>query len=77
MAKIESEIKLEEKVDNDGRVFGSAREYFPCYITSENSEPVPALLTKSQIRVAIERAKKNMEDVPEKDGGGFFSFLFG
>lgn len=77
MAKIESEIKLEEKVGNDGRRFGESTDYFPAYITSESGDPVPALFTGNQIKVAIQRAKKNMEDVPDKDSGGFFFGLFG
>jgi len=77
MAKIEGEIKLEEKVGNKSRRFGESTDYFPVYVTSENGEPVPALFTGSQLKVAIKRAKKNMEDVPDKDSGGFLFGIFG
>ena len=77
MAKIESTIKLEEKVDNKERKFGASQDYFPVYITSENDEPIPALFTGNQLKVAIDRAKINEEDVPQQDRGGFLSFIFG
>lgn len=76
MAKIESEIKLEEKVGNKERRFGEDTEYFPVYVTTENGEPVPALFTGNQLKVAIKRAKKNMEDMPDKDGGGWLFGIF-
>lgn len=75
MSKIESELILDEKVSNKDRRFGQAVDYFPVYITSENGEPVPALFTGSQIEVAIERAKRNMEDVQPQDKGGFFGLF--
>lgn len=77
MAKIESEIKIEEMVSNTERKFGEAGTYYPVYITSVDGEPVPALFTGNQLEVAIARAKTNMEDVPAKDGGGFLFGLFG
>lgn len=77
MAKVESEIKLSEKVGNEARRFGESTDYFPVYITSPDADPVPALFTGNQLKVAIKRAKKNMEDVPDKDGGGFLFGLFG
>ena len=78
MAKVESEIKLEERVGNKERRFGESTDYYPVYIDDGVAdEPVPALFTGNQIKVAIERAKKNMEDVPSKEGGGFLSFIFG
>jgi len=77
MAKIDSEIKLGEKVENKERRFGSSKAYFPVYVTSVDGEPIPALFTGNQIQVAVERARVNEEDIPQKDGGGFLSFIFG
>lgn len=73
--KIESIIKLSESVDNKERRFGGSLEYYPVYIISENGNATPALFTKDQIKVATERAERNAEDVPEKDGGFFFGLF--
>jgi hypothetical protein len=77
MAKIEGELKTNEKVSNKERRFGESIDYFPVYITTDGDEPVPALFTGNQIKVAIDRAKKNMEDMPSKDEGGFLFGIFG
>ncbi len=77
MATVESKIKLEEKVGNDQRRFGESIDYFPVYIISDANPPVPALFTGNQMKVAIQRAKKNMEDVPKKEGSGWLHAIFG
>lgn len=58
---MESIIILEEKVDNKERKFGSNTEYFPCLIGEEK-----ALFTENELKIAIERAKINMEDFEEE-----------
>ena len=61
-----STIYKKEAVANEGRKFGSAIEYFPCWIARMDGSEVPALFTQHQIVEAIERAAANPEDVPEK-----------
>ena len=64
--KVQSELKLTERVNNKDRVFGANRNYFPCYVEREDGTVVPALFTRSAIEAAVLRATKNPEDVPEK-----------
>jgi hypothetical protein len=66
---------MSEKVDNKERLFGSQSEYFPLHVEDLEGNLIPALLTRSQLEVAIKRASKNKEDVPKRSG--FLSFIFG
>lgn len=75
MNRIDSKIILEEMVPNADRRFGSQLEYYPAYIEAEDGSLKPALFTKDQISVAIERATLNSEDVPKRKS--FLSFIFG
>lgn len=61
---MKSKIYLEEMVDNKGREFGSALEYYPIRIEDENGTVYNALFTKSQLDKAMARADRNPEDVP-------------
>ncbi len=62
---VKSEIFLKEEVENKERIFGSTDKYFPVIIVNQNNEKQTALFTKNQIREAIDRAKRNPEDIPE------------
>lgn len=63
---VHSKIDKNESVENRDRKFGADPFYFPAYVTKHTGEVVPALFTAEQINVAIERAKKNPEDVQAK-----------
>ncbi len=71
---MDSKILMTEKVENKERKFGSQLEYYPCKIITPSGE-ANALFTKNQIEVAIERAARNPEDIPQDIS--FFDFLFG
>jgi hypothetical protein len=62
---MKSKMVLGEVVQNKERKFGSQTEYYPCEIKQED-ESVYALFTKDQVDEAIERANRNVEDIPEK-----------
>ena len=72
---MDSKIYLSEKVKNKERKFGSQLEYYPCKIILADGTEKNALFTKNQINVAIDRANKNIEDIP-KDVS-LFEYLFG
>ena len=63
---MKSKIFIEEKVDNKEMKFGETTEYFPARVEYSDSDIKNALFTENEIKVAIERANKNPEDVPEK-----------
>jgi hypothetical protein len=69
---MKSEIILSESVINKERKFGSQLEYFPCEIKDAGGDINHALFTKGQIFNAIERAKRNVEDIPDKTFWDFF-----
>lgn len=71
---MDSEIRLDELVENKDRKFGANNYYYPCKIVFDNGDEFNALFTKDQIEVAIERAYRNPEDMPEKS---FWELLFG
>jgi aconitase A len=73
---IESKLFLNEKVENQDRKFGSALEYQPLYVVMADGSEVPAMFTIDAIEEAIERAARNPEDMPEKEGKSFFERLF-
>ena len=72
---MKSKLLIEEKVDNDERVFGSNPVYYPAMIINRDESKTPALFTTDQIETAIERAIKNPEDISEKES--FLKRLFG
>lgn len=60
---IHSKIITAEIVDNERREFGSTLRYYPAYVVYSDCT-VPALFTRAQLDVAIDRARSNPEDVP-------------
>lgn len=77
MCKVDSIIKAEEKVNNKDRKFGSANEYFPCFLELDGKK-IPMLFTDNEIQVAVDRAKINPEDISLEDAEkGFLGWLFG
>jgi len=73
---VESKIDLREEVINKERTFGSNTAYYPAYVVTSDGKEVPALFTMDQLNIAMERAARNIEDIP-KEGSNFFSWLFG
>jgi hypothetical protein len=75
---MKSEIHLDEAVENTERKFGSWSEqgYFPAFVIRQDGTKQPALFTKSQIEIAVVRAKKNPEDMPEAEKS-LWEALFG
>lgn len=63
---MKNKIYLSEKVENKDRKFGESLEYCPSVIVDEDGTESNALFTKEQIGVAIARADRNPEDIPEK-----------
>ena len=72
---LNSKIELKEEVINKDRTFGSNTSYYPAYVVLIDGKEVPALFTWAQIANAMERANRNVEDLPKKSGT-FFSWLF-
>lgn len=62
-----SEIRMDEILINKKRKFGGAKYYYPCTIIDENGVNHDALFTKNQLKVAMKRAGRNPEDIPEKE----------
>jgi len=70
---MKSVIFLSEKVVNKNHKFGEVDAYFPAFVQDEDGNKKPALFTENQIEVAINRASRNMEDIPgEKDQDSSF-----
>jgi len=78
---MDSAVYKRERVSNERRKFGSAVYYYPAFIVLENDQQIPALFTENQLKVAIERARKNEEDLKRDDDSNIFSklatFFFG
>lgn len=62
---MKGKLYLDEVVENKERKFGADSEYYPVRVQDGDCE-VNALFTIEQIKVAIERAQNNPEDVPDK-----------
>ena len=71
---MESKIIFEEVVGNEDRKFGSNKLYYPCRIEDGKGRKRNALFTSDQLKVAMERANRNLEDIPDKS---FWEILFG
>ena len=69
-----STINTSEKVENTERHFGSATEYYPCWIVTGDKKEA-AMFTEHDIQQAINRAVINPEDMPEKQQG-FWASIF-
>lgn len=77
--KIISVIKKSEVVNNKNPNSPVADlKYYPCYII-DNKDVSAALFTEEQISIAIDRAKKNLEDIPKRKGffASVYTLLFG
>lgn len=72
---MKSKILLEEIVNNKDRQFGAADEYYPCKLINEDGVETDALFTFDQLAVAVRRANKNPEDMPEDPT--FWGKIFG
>jgi hypothetical protein len=59
-------IDTNEARPNQARRFGAAGEYHPVFIRNDFGRWQPCLLTDDQIKVGIERARTNPEDVPKR-----------
>lgn len=62
---MKSIIYIKELVQNKKRRFGSWKHYYPCRIVLSNGKELNALFTKSQIKSAIYRSNKNIEDLSD------------
>ena len=71
---IKSRMYLDEEVENTERIFGSTDRYLPVYFVDGDGNEVPGMFTEHAIRVAVETAAKNPEDMPGERG--FFEKLF-
>jgi hypothetical protein len=62
---VESQINLAEVVPNNERKFGSATAYYPCKVKMQDGTVKVALFTENEIKLCIERAERNPEDIPQ------------
>ena len=69
-----SRIKMDEKVENKERTFGSNPVYYPARVTLEDGTEKNALFTEGDVIQAVQRADRNPEDVP---GKSFWDYLLG
>ena len=67
-----SKINLTEKIENTERKFGEALEYFPAKVVNAEGVEEWAMFTETEITKAVERAKKNKEDIPKSVWDKFF-----
>lgn len=74
---MKSKLFKEEIVGNKGRKFGASPDYFPCVLVDDDGSEIPMLFTGNQLKVAMERASKNPEDIPEAEGKTFWEWLLG
>lgn len=74
---IGSAIRLDEKINNEARRFGAAKEYFPCLIQDRDGNVVPALFTMDQLDIATARAANNPEDCVGLQDVSLWEKIFG
>jgi len=72
---MKSKVLKEESVGNKERKFGAAPKYYPCMLVDHDGSEVPMLFTSNQLKVAMERASKNPEDI--EGGKSFWEWLMG
>lgn len=60
-------------VENKDKKFGAADEYYAVWVENSTGLEYPLLFTQREVKVAMDRASKNPEDIPQK---GFFTDLF-
>ena len=58
-------IFLNNYIENQERKFGSWKWYYNAVIVFPDGKRLNALFTKSQIKDAIHRSNKNIEDLPD------------
>ena len=71
---MKSKVFKADSVRNGERKFGAAPLYYPCMLVDNDGSEIPMLLTSNQLKVAMERASKNPEDLP---GKSFWEMLLG
>ena len=76
MSKCTGVIMLDEGVENTERKFGSSTHYYPVWCEDIRGDRTPAMFTLNELTLAVKRAKKNKEDIPDEDTG-LFDWLFG
>ena len=64
--KTRNRVYLEERRENKAHKFGETNGYTFISIISHSGKELPGFLTDSQIREALQRAKRNPEDIPKK-----------
>jgi len=69
MKKIKSMIWQDDIVINKEASRIASSEYMHTYVENCQGEIVPALYTRNEILKGVERAKKNPEDIIERDCG--------
>lgn len=57
---------MREEVENLERHRLANPTYFPSYVKMKDEQLMPALFTEREIMVAVERGKKNPEDIGEQ-----------
>lgn len=62
---VDSIINMNEVVDNKERKFGSALQYYPAKVKTKTGESKVALFTDNELKIAMERAEINPEDIPQ------------
>jgi len=70
---MKNNIDTSESVKNKERKFGACLEYVPVMIKVDGKSK-EALFTMNELQVAIDRAKRNPEDIPEDQT--FWGYLF-
>lgn len=60
---VASIMDMNEEVNNLKKHQLANATYFPCYINTKDNTVTPALFTERELRVAMERAEKNPEDI--------------
>lgn len=75
---MKSQLYLSEGVENTERKFGEWKgTYYPALVHREDGNEMVAFFTADQIQVAIDRASRNPEDVPENPEYTVWERLFG
>jgi len=60
---IASIMDMNEEVENLEQHRLANATYFPCYINTKDDTVAPALFTERELQVAMDRARKNPEDI--------------
>lgn len=52
-------------VENTNKITNADSEYYYIRVQMPDGEETPLMFTESELKIAVERAKKNVEDVPK------------